>query len=236
MKNQSQYFLQTSVGLLLFFQIACSGSGSSFTVVDNSSSQGGNQSSGSGNTDTGGNAGGSNTGGGNTGGSTGGGSSTGGAGTVTNFKLTCMEAKFIKELNLYRTQNSLGTVKVAKSAVLAARWHAQNMIDLNYFAHYEPNGRDPFTRMRAFGYPGLAENASYGSASKTAFCQWKNSAGHNKNMLGASYTTTGIGRVLQTSTGFTYWSSNFGGDVTDIIAEPLTDDPQCVLPTTVPSC
>lgn len=233
MKNQSQYFLQASVGVLLFFQVACSGSGSSFTTAETSSSgQGNNQSSGS----SGGSSGGSNTGGSNGGGSTGGGSSTGGSGTVTDFKLTCFEAKFIRELNLYRAQNSLGTLKVAKSAVLAARWHAQNMIDLNYFDHYEPNGRDPFTRMRAFGYPGLAENASYGAASKTAFCQWKNSAGHNKNMLGASYTTTGIGRVLQSGSSFTYWSSNFGGNVTDIIAEPLTDDSQCVLPTSVPSC
>lgn len=152
-----------------------------------------------------------------------------------SFKLSCQEAQFITELNLYRRANSLSTLKVSKSAVLAARWHAQNMIDLNYFDHYEPNGRDPFTRMRAFGYPGFAENVSYGSPNKTAFCQWRNSDGHNKNMLGASHVSTGIGRALKASS-YAYWSSNFGGPVSDYLQEPLTSDVPCVLPTSVPSC
>lgn len=174
--------------------------------------------------------------GGNSGQPSGGGSTTQPTPADPSFKLICQEAQFITELNLYRAQNGLGTLKVSKSAVIAARWHAQNMIDLNYFDHYEPNGRDPFTRMRSFGYPGLAENAAWGTSSKTSFCQWKNSAGHNKNMLGAGYVSTGIGRALKPPGSYAYWSSNFGGAVSDYIQEPLTNEVPCVLPTSVSSC
>ena len=214
MKSQSR--LRLLICVFLISQTACN-AGLSEGTTATPSAQDSNANSGS-----------------NSGSSSGGGTTTQPAPADPSFKLTCLEAKFITELNLYRAQNSLGTLKVSKSAVLAARWHAQNMIDLGYFDHYEPNGRDPFTRMRSFGYPGLAENAAYGSLSKTSFCQWRNSAGHNKNMLGPSYVSTGIGRA--TNTQYAYWSSNFGGAVSDYIQEPLTNDVPCVLPTSVPSC
>lgn len=214
MKSQSR--LRLLICVFLISQTACNGGLSEGTTAT-PSAQDSNANSGS-----------------NSGSSSGGGTTTQPAPADPSFKLTCHEAKFITELNLYRAQNSLGTLKVSKSAVLAARWHAQNMIDLGYFDHYEPNGRDPFTRMRSFGYPGLAENAAYGSLSKTSFCQWRKSAGHNKNMLGSSYVSTGIGRA--TNAQYAYWSSNFGGAVSDYIQEPLTNDVPCVLPTSVPSC
>lgn len=215
MKNQSR--LRLLICVFVLFQAACNGGLSEGTTT--SSAQNGSASNS-----------------GNSGQSSGDGSTqpTQPAPADPSFKLSCLEAQFITELNLYRAQNSLGKLKVSKSAVLAARWHAQNMIDLGYFDHYEPNGRDPFTRMRSFGYPGLAENAAYGSLSKTSFCQWRNSAGHNKNMLGPSYVSTGIGRA--TNAQYAYWSSNFGGAVSDYIQEPLTNDAPCVLPTSVPSC
>lgn len=220
MKNQS--LLRLLICVFVLSQTACNGGlseGTTSAPVQNDNSSNGSASNGS-----------------NSGQSSGAGATTQPSPADPSFKLICQEAQFITELNLYRVQNGLGTLKVSKSAVLAARWHAQNMIDLNYFDHYEPNGRDPFTRMRSFGYPGLAENAAYGPATKTSFCQWKNSAGHNKNMLGASYVSTGIGRALKSPGTYAYWSSNFGGAVTDYIEEPLTNDVPCVLPTSVPTC
>ena len=152
-----------------------------------------------------------------------------------SLKLNCAEAQFITLLNLYRVQNSVPALRVSKAAVVAARWHAQNMVDLNYFAHSEPNGRDAFTRMNSFGFPGLGENAYYGGgAGSSSFCSWKNSAGHNANMLKASFVSTGIGRALKGS--MAYWSSNFGPNAGDFLAAPLTDDTQCVIPTSLPSC
>lgn len=162
------------------------------------------------------------------------GSGTGGSGGVTDFKLSCYEAKFVAEINLYRKSLGLGVLKVSKSGVLSARWHAQNMIDLKYFSHYEPNGRSPFERMNSFGFPGLAENASYGSSSMTPFCQWYTSPGHDENMRGRNYTIVSIGRAVIGS--MAYWSNGFATQVNDVIQEPLTNESGCVLPTTVPSC
>lgn len=161
-------------------------------------------------------------------------SSTGG--TDPNFKLTCAEAQFIGYLNLYRTTNARSQLKVSKAGVLAGRWHAQNMIDLNYFSHTEPNGRDFSTRLDSFGYRGWAENIAAGNAdARGTFCQWKNSAGHNTNMLNPSHKSTGIGRASGGNYG-TYWSSSFGDVMDDQLVEPLTDESACVIPAALPSC
>lgn len=228
MTNQSKIIIGLLFGLTPFV----SGCSNAFQTVSKSppSLQNDGQSSSGGVGQPGG---GSSTGGGT--GGTDGGSTGGSSGGITDFKLSCEEAQFIKYLNIYRQSLGLGTVRVSKSAVLAARFHAQDMIDKNYFDHYEPSGRDPFTRMRSFGYPGLSENASYGSLTRNSFCGWKTSPGHDENMRGPSYVSTGIGRAV-TTTKFAFWSSNFGGPVSDYLAEPLTSDAGCVLPTQLPNC
>lgn len=158
-------------------------------------------------------------------------------GTVTDFKLSCEEAQFITFLNIYRKQNSRSVLRVSKSATLAARWHAQNMIDLNYFSHTEPNGRDFSSRISSFGYGGWAENIAAGNSNAgNTFCQWKNSPGHNSNMLDSRHSATGIGRASGGGNYGTYWSSNFGGSVGDDLAEPLTSDPGCTIARILPGC
>jgi len=159
------------------------------------------------------------------------------SGSVGDFKLSCEEAQFITTLNIYRAQNSRAALQVSKAGVLAGRWHASNMIELNYFSHTEPNGRDAFSRMAAFGYGGSGENIAAGNTSAlNTFCQWKNSPGHNANMLNAQFTSTGIGRAAGGGNYGVYWSSNFGGSVSDDLAEPLTSEAGCNLIRTLPGC
>ena len=163
-----------------------------------------------------------------------GGSSTG---ADTAFKLTCEEARSVHLINLYRKANGRGELSVSKSAVLASRWHAQDMISQNYFSHTEPNGRTFSARASAFGYAALAENIAAGSSSATAlFCQWRNSPGHNTNMLGNDYSSTGIGEASGGGMYGIYWSSNFGGRISDALTQPLTSAQNCAMPTTVQSC
>ncbi len=160
-----------------------------------------------------------------------------GRGAVQNFKLTCEEAQFITTLNVYRMKNARSALKVSKAGVLASRWHAQNMIDLNYFSHSEPNGRDFSSRAISFGYGAWAENIAAGSSGGLGtFCQWKNSPGHNSNMLDARHRSAGIGRATGGGVYGTYWSSNFGTDVSDDLAEPLTIDENCVITRELPDC
>lgn len=153
----------------------------------------------------------------------------------TGFKLTCEEARFVVLLNLYRQSNGLATLKVSQGATRSSRFHGLDMIEKNYFSHTEPNGRTFNVRASAFGYSAWAENIAAGNAlASNTFCQWKNSAGHNANMLG-SHQTTGIGRATGGGYGY-YWSSNFGPSAPDVINEPLTIESPCSMPTALPSC
>lgn len=154
---------------------------------------------------------------------------------LTGFKLTCSEASFVTLLNLYRQSQGLRTLRAVQSATLSSRFHANDMMTKDYFSHSEPDGRSFDARAAAFGYAASGENIAAGMPDANAtFCQWKNSAGHNANMLG-NFRTTGIGRATGGGMYGTYWSSNFGQGGADLISEPLTIEP-CILPTTVPAC
>jgi uncharacterized protein YkwD len=153
-------------------------------------------------------------------------------------KLSCEEARFVTLLNIHRRiAQNLNPVTVSRAGVLAARWHAQDMGEKAYMGHTEPNGRDYITRMAEFGFGGWAENAAAGVyTGQEAFCLWKNSPGHNSNMLGA-HGSIGIGmNVVGGSPYGAYWSNGFGPTASDLISPPLTDAPNCAMPTALPGC
>lgn len=158
------------------------------------------------------------------------------SGSNTAFKITCGEAQFVKLLNIYRSSRGLNSVNVSRTGVITARWHAQDMINHNYFSHTEPDGRTFSQRASNFGYPSHAENIAAGNAAADrTFCQWKNSPGHNANMLG-HHQSTGIGLAVGKSKYGAYWSNGFSNAVGDEISEPLTNDIGCVMPQGLPFC
>lgn len=151
--------------------------------------------------------------------------------------LSCEEARFVVLINLYRAKNNLGAVAVSEAGVEGARWHAQDMNDKNYFSHTEPDGRTFSERALAFGYPAWSENIAAGNqAAQMTFCQWKNSSGHNSNMLRADHKTIGIGEYIGNGTYKAYWVNTFGPETTDKIQAPLTQASNCLMPISLPSC
>lgn len=159
-------------------------------------------------------------------------------GPGVQFKLSCEEARFVTLLNMYRKQaQNLNAVTVSIAGVNAARWHANDMGEKGYMGHTEPNGRDFMSRLAAFGFGGWAENAAAGVyTGHDAFCLWKNSPGHNSNMLGY-HQSIGIGMAVVGGSQYgAYWSNGFGPAASDTIAEPLTIEPNCPMPTAVPGC
>ncbi len=151
--------------------------------------------------------------------------------------LSCEEAKFVVLLNLYRKKNNLGMVEVSEAGVEGARWHAQDMNDKNYFSHIEPDGRTFSERALAFGYSAWSENIAAGNTTaQMTFCQWKNSSGHNSNMLRADHKTIGIGEYSGNGTYKAYWVNTFGPDTNDKIQAPLTNASNCTMPLSLPSC
>ncbi len=136
--------------------------------------------------------------------------------------LDAEEQVFLKLINDYRIANGLGIVQVSISLSTAADWMSNDMATKGYFSHTDSTGRDPFTRMQNFGYnfnTWLGENiaAGYSDAVNT-FNQWKNSPGHNENMLHPSFKVIGIGRVMNLGAYYRYyWTTDFGGIVDTIL-------------------
>ncbi len=132
--------------------------------------------------------------------------------------LDASEQEFIKLINDYRATNGVSALKVSISLTNASRWKSNDMGSKNYFAHNDLDGRDPFQRMVAFGYnynTWLGENiaAGFGDAAST-FIQWKNSPGHDRNMLDPNFKVIGIGRAIYPSSRYvTYWTTDFGGEI-----------------------
>ncbi|MBI1764861.1 MAG: VCBS repeat-containing protein [Acidobacteria bacterium] len=132
------------------------------------------------------------------------------------------ELAFVQLINNYRQQNGLAPLQVSVTLTNAAKWMSADMAARGYFSHTDSLGRDPFVRMAAFGYnyqTYKGENIAAGNSTALAtFNQWKNSAGHNQNMLTSAYTVMGIGRVAAPGSPYGYyWTNDFGGYVDQII-------------------
>ena len=146
------------------------------------------------------------------------------------------ELSFIQLINQYRQSNGLGTLLLSDTISDASTKHSSDMAKYDFFAHdtvqsdYFPAGSTPWDRMRICGYDyntAMGENIAAGYANAQAvFTGWKNSPGHNANMLNASYRVIGIGLVTGGSYG-EYWTTDFGGYV-----DPSAHDPGSASPTT----
>ncbi len=136
--------------------------------------------------------------------------------------LDSIEIDFLHLINDYRAQNGAGCLAPSPTMNAASDWMSQAMGEQGFFDHREPpcdnngvcSGRDPFDRIAAFGHDEWStagENiaAGYSSAAEV-FEGWRNSPGHNANMLNPNFTAIGIGRVVVPGSQFRiYWTNNF---------------------------
>jgi uncharacterized protein YkwD len=126
------------------------------------------------------------------------------------------ELNFLNLINAYRVENGAPALQVSEALTNASQWMSQDMATNNFLDHTDSLGRDPFTRMTAFGYTYSTDEgeniaAGYETAADT-FAQWQASAEHNANMLDASYLVIGIGRAYDASSTYGwYWTTDFGG-------------------------
>jgi uncharacterized protein YkwD len=130
--------------------------------------------------------------------------------------LDAEEQAFLTLINNYRQQNGRSALTVDTKLQDASEWMSQDMGVNNYFSHTDSLGRDPLVRMGAFGYDyntWKGENLAAGTSSaQTAFDLWRNSPGHNSNMLGSNYVAIGIARVYTGGSQYGwYWTTDFGG-------------------------
>jgi uncharacterized protein YkwD len=117
-------------------------------------------------------------------------------------------------INAYRQQNGLGTLTMQNQLGQAAELHSQDMATNNFGSHTGSDGSSPDQRINRTGYQwwNWGENVFWGSSSaNVAFDWWKNSPGHNANMLHPQFTEIGVGRAFNASSQFDwYWTTTFG--------------------------
>jgi uncharacterized protein YkwD len=128
------------------------------------------------------------------------------------------EQAFVTLINDYRAQNGLGSLSVVSTISAASDWMSGDMGQKAYFNHTDSLDRSPWTRMCDFGYcynTWMGENIAAGyTSAQSVFDAWRNSSGHNANMLNGNFKVMGIARVYTTGSPYGwYWTNDFGGQV-----------------------
>ena len=136
--------------------------------------------------------------------------------TSADPQLDSEEQSFVTLINSYRAQNGLGPLSIDWEMQASSDWMSNDMGVKAYFSHTDSLGRDPWTRMCAFDYCNdtwMGENIAAGySTASDVFTAWKNSPGHNANMLNSNYIAMGISRTYVVGSPFGwYWTNDFGG-------------------------
>jgi uncharacterized protein YkwD len=106
-----------------------------------------------------------------------------------------LEAQMLQMVNEERKKAGLRILKPDTQLTRVARIHSQDMFVRGYFAHVNPEGKDPFDRMKAANVQFLAagENLALAQTLEIAHRNLMNSPGHRANILNPSYGRLGIG-------------------------------------------
>jgi uncharacterized protein YkwD len=134
---------------------------------------------------------------------------------VADSSIDAEEMAFLTLVNNYRAQNGRAALTLSTNLNRASHWLASDMATGRYFSHTDSLGRLPSQRAQDCGYPqGAGENIAAGAVWDTAseaFTAWRNSSGHNANMLHTSYQQIGIARVYTAGSPYGwYWVTDFG--------------------------
>jgi len=135
---------------------------------------------------------------------------------VCSSDLNSEKSAFLVLINQYRQDNGKGPLKISSALTTAAQLHSEDMAAHIYFSHTSLDGRTFVDRIRAAGYnynTYLGENIAAGfDTAQKVFDAWKNSQGHNENMLSPNYVVIGIGLTYNASSTYGwYWTTDFGG-------------------------
>ena len=121
-----------------------------------------------------------------------------------------LELTFLEDhLNPYRIENDLNILTIDSPLSVAAQRHANDMANRDYFSH-DTEGCEFTPSDRALFSDAVwdAENIAVGQRSSViVFEAWRNSEGHNRNML-AQHTVIGIG-LAYNERGVPYWVNMF---------------------------
>ena len=113
-------------------------------------------------------------------------------------------------INKYRKEQGLKPLQLNAALVGAAKAHAKDLAKWDRISHFGSDGSSPWDRVKRAGYNAklAAENVGTGQASfEEVLKGWKDSPGHNKNLLLSDAEHMGIALVHEPKTEFkTFWA------------------------------
>ncbi|MDB5885377.1 MAG: putative rane protein [Polaromonas sp.] len=106
-----------------------------------------------------------------------------------------LEARMLEMVNAERAAQGLRPLQADPALAEVARAHSRDMFARSYFSHTNPDGQEPFDRMRQARVPYLVagENLALAQTLPSAHQGLMNSPGHRANILLPRYGRVGIG-------------------------------------------
>lgn len=106
-----------------------------------------------------------------------------------------LEIKMLELVNEERAKEGLAPLKADPEMTRVARIHSRDMFVRGYFAHVNPDGKNPFDRMRAAGvqFSAAGENLALAQTLEIAHTNLMNSPGHRANIMNPAFGRLGIG-------------------------------------------
>ncbi len=130
-----------------------------------------------------------------------------------SYQLDPFSQRVLQLTNAQRTKRGLPPLRLNANLANASGWFARDMAThrVQVLTHRDSLGRDPGTRLRAFGFPWTAygENIARGYPSPASVvAAWMASPGHRANILNGRFTVIGVGHAFDG--GQDYWVQDFG--------------------------
>ena len=117
-------------------------------------------------------------------------------------------------INQYRSEKGLKPLKLNATLTEAAKEHSRDLAKWDRISHYGSDGSNPWDRVKRTGYKArlAAENVGTGQVNFDEVMKgWKESPGHNKNLLLADAKEMGLALVQDPKTEFkSFWTLVIG--------------------------
>ncbi len=128
-----------------------------------------------------------------------------------DYTRTKLDPEFSRAIiNQYRKEKGLKALRLNANLTKAAKAHSRDLAKWDRISHYGSDGSNPWDRVKRTGYKArlAAENVGTGQISfKEVMRGWKNSPGHNKNLLLSDAEHMGIALVHDPKTEFkSFWT------------------------------
>jgi uncharacterized protein YkwD len=135
-----------------------------------------------------------------------------------DYTATNLNAEMARDLiNQYRVDNGLKPLQINAKLTDAAKQHCRDLAKWDRISHYGSDGSNPWDRVKRTGYKArvAAENVGTGQVNFDEVLKgWKDSPGHNKNLLLSDGKEMGLALVQDPKTEFkSFWTLVIGSSM-----------------------